>query len=386
MLRPPGEGSAGGATAVIAADAILRANPAYELVSLERLAAEERAVLNGAAGEDDLYGLLRPREGTALAPRSASTSVALLVLSLAEPGPLPAFAAKSLGGGAVGTIERLVLDGVLELDVDGRFVSGAAALDEAGEPERLGTVAELSLEAARHVSALEGVAPELLALRLYCYGRRPLTPSLQARFPDEDSVARFLQVDRAEAQWTEVDAEDGGAWRSWRPRGLSAPRGRAAAGFKLYVAPELDALPDAFAPVAETLAGTPSVLGFKVARDVAGLCRPDKLVAYFQRFEDLRAAVPRLRERLGAMTAQPVPFTGEVAADGLLSWGVDPLPSETDGQSWRLWLAIRLAEYIVEARLEGADEPWRFAIERLRLDGIDTTAWAPFSTGWDGSS
>ena len=52
MLRPPGEGSAGGATVVIAADAILRANPAYELVSLERLPAEERAVLNGAAGDD----------------------------------------------------------------------------------------------------------------------------------------------------------------------------------------------------------------------------------------------------------------------------------------------------------------------------------------------
>jgi hypothetical protein len=370
---------------VIAADAILRANPAYELVSLERLPAEERAVLNGAAGEDDLYGLLRPREGTALAPRSASTSVALLVLSLAEPGPLPAFAAKSLGDGAVGTIERLVLDGVLELDVGGRFVSGAEALSVAAAEERLGRVAKLSLEAARHVALLEGVPPELLALRLYCYGRRPLTPSLQARFPDEEAVARFLQVDRSAAHWVESGTENGDAWRMWRPRAPSGAGGKGA-GFKLYVAPELEALPDAFAALAETLGGKPNIIGFKIAREVTGLCRPDKLVAYFQRFEDLRAAATSLRDRLGTMPAQPVPFTGEVAADGLLSWGVDPSPTDTGERSWRLWLAVRLAEYIVEARLEGADEPSRFAIERLRLDGIDTTAWAPFSTGWDGSS
>jgi hypothetical protein len=369
---------------VIAADAILRANPAYELVSLERLPAEERAVLNGAAGDEDLYGLLRPKEDSGLAPRSASTSVALLVLSLAEPGPLPAFAVKSLGDAAGGTIERLVLDGVLELDVGGRFVSGAAALTGAEEPERLGRVAELSLEAARHVAALEGVPPELLALRLYCYARRPLTPALRTRFQDEESVARFLEVDRAAAHWAETGTENGDAWRMWRPRAPSGSGGKRA-GFKLYVAPELEALPDAFAVLAETLAEKPNV-GFKVARDVTGLCRPDKLVAYFERFEDLRGAVTSLRERLGAMPAQPVPFTGEVTADGLLSWGVDPLPTETDGRSWRLWLAVRLAEYIVEARAQGADEPWRFAIERLRLDGIDTTVWAPVSTAWDGSS
>ena len=64
--------------------------------------------------------------GRALAPRSATSDLALLLLTLRDPGPLPAFAAQRLGEEAEEAVARLVLDGVLELEQDGRFVSGRA--------------------------------------------------------------------------------------------------------------------------------------------------------------------------------------------------------------------------------------------------------------------
>ena len=354
----------------------LRANPLYELVPLERLSEAERRVLDG--GGEALYGLLRPADGSGLAPRSASTDLALLVLTLREPGPLPEFAARSLGGDASETTARLVLDGVLEVERDGRFVSGPAALEAAVDaPRGPGRVGELSLAALRHGQALEGLPEELLALRLYGFGRRPLTRALARGLPDEDAVARFLGPP-AEG-WLESGTSRGEPWRMLRRGG--APHARAS--FKLYVAPALDALPEAFAALSESLDAS---AGFKVARDAAGLCRPDKLVAYFHRLEDLRAAAARLAPRLAGLPAQPVPFTGGIDAEGILSWGVDPQAGRDGARSWRLWLVSRLASSLVEARERaGGVEPWRFALERIRLDGIDVESWAPRSTAWDGS-
>ncbi len=86
------------------------------------------------------------------------------------------------------------------------------------------------------------------------------------------------------------------------------------------------------------------------------------------------------------MPSQPVPFTGGVDAEGMLSWGVDPVGGLHAARSWRLWLAARLASYLVEARAAGDEtEPWRFALDRIGLDGIDVSSWTPSSTGWKGT-
>jgi hypothetical protein len=93
--------------------------------------------------------------------------------------------------------------------------------------------------------------------------------------------------------------------------------------------------------------------------------------------------------------AQGVPFTSEIAGDGLLSWGMDPPSSEwtalaKGAESWRLWLTHRLARALLSARGaavadtgETAEiEPWRFALERVRLEGIDTDSWTPGGGLW----
>jgi hypothetical protein len=52
-------------------------------------------------------------------------------------------------------------------------------------------------------------------------------------------------------------------------------------------------------------------------------------------------------------------------------------------ESWRLWLARRLASALVTAQAMGSttngpsDEAWRFALDRLRLEGVDTDTWTP---------
>jgi hypothetical protein len=80
-----------------------------------------------------------------------------------------------------------------------------------------------------------------------------------------------------------------------------------------------------------------------------------------------------------------VPFTSEIGGDGLLSWGVDPPDEEGSAwrgwsgrESWRLWLARRLASALVTAQATGpSEEAWRFVLDRLRLEGVDTDTWTP---------
>jgi hypothetical protein len=123
---------------------------------------------------------------------------------------------------------------------------------------------------------------------------------------------------------------------------------------------------------------------FKVGCDAPGLLRPDKMVAYFSSFESLQDAARRIGAALAGCETQGVPFTAALQADGLLSWGIDPAPDKVtlswqEHPSWRLWVTNRLAVALVAARgaRNSGLEPWRFALERLRLENVDTDTWTP---------
>jgi hypothetical protein len=374
---------------------MLRANPRYELVALDRLAVAERAVLAPGNGAET-YGVLRPRRGTSLGWQAVSPDVALLFLTLQEPAPLPAYAGLRLGDEADRTIARLVADGVLEVEHDGAYVSGAPAGElvlsdhSRGGSGRIG---ELTRSALRYGQELGGLPAQLLALRLYCYGRRPVSPALVRRLPNAAAIDAHLGIqpggparDALGTGWREIPPARGERtyWRSWR-RVLGWTGNTAA--YKLYVSPSLDAVAPALAAIAELLCGARGANAFKVGADLRGLCRPDKLVAYFDRLEDLHEGAARLRERLDGCPAHGVPFTAAVTPDGLLSWGADPpreSPAVPAGTSWRLWVAERLAECLTlatESEPSGL-EPWQFALRRLRLSGIDTDTWVPAHGMW----
>ena len=372
----------------------LRANPGYELVLLDRLGDAEQELVGEI--DEEVYGVLRPKDGARLEARTVSADTALLFLTLAESGPLPSYVRARLAAPDLEeAIGQLVLDGVLELEHEGGFVGGAGAaaalLPERSEGGR-GRIGALSMAALRYGQELGPLEEPLVAMRMYFYGRLPVSPALRERWPDEEAVAAWLGIGEKKGAagaalasgWIEAPEPDDGPvyWRSWRPRGAGARHG---SNFKLYVSPGLDGLPDALAAVAETLLGAPGLSAFKIGRDVDGICRPDKLVVYFDRLDDLHRAATALHERLDGCPPHGVPFTAAIDRDGLLSWGSDPprAPGGEPAGSWRLWIVERLAEYLARARREGgALEPWRFALERLGLAGVDADTWAPRNGIW----
>jgi hypothetical protein len=375
------------------AAAEFRANAAFELTVVDRLSAEQRAALGLAEPDPDLYGVLVPR---APAPgrhaKAVDRDTALLYLTLQQPGPLPRYVHAMLGGELRATVTRLVCDGVLEIGADGGFVCGPEALPlfaaAGGAPAAGGRIAELSLAALRYAHRLELTDTTVLAARLYAYNRLPLTPAWRRRLPTRAAVVEHLGLD-AEApltrtiarRWSATGGADGQRpWLSW-----GAPPARTADGgmFKLYVSPHPDALADVLPTVVEVLAET-RAFAFKVGAGLEGLLRPDKVVAYFDGFERLAAAGEGLRARLDGVAAQGVPFTAAITPDGLVSWGVDPpgraqTPGMQGEESWRLWLCTRLAAALLSAR---GHAPWEYALERIRLEGVDPATWAPSQGIW----
>jgi hypothetical protein len=380
----------------------LRANPAYELVLWDRLAPEERRVLDRLPRDAEFYGILRPRPagaaGAALGVKAVDRDTALLFLTLREPGPLPSYVRSALGEAAGRTVARLIADGVLEIERDGGFLCGPAALQVSREPlAGGGRLAGLSIAALRYGQALAIDDPLRLSFRLYGYNRRPLTPRWRKLLPGPEAVQAHLGIASGGANRKLLDrtwrlSSTSEAWLSWRSRG-DEPGVSGGGTWKLYVSPAPEALAEGFGAVLAALAAARAGQ-FKIGSGAAGLLRSDKIVAYFPSFERLEEAARAVESRLGGVPAQGVPFTSEIAGDGLLSWGMDPPESERDAwwgrESWRLWLTHRLARALIAARNAGENaeegvEPWRWAVERLRLEGVDPATWTPTASQWGGS-
>ena len=325
----------------------------------------------------------------------AGKDVALLFLTLGAPGPLPFFVWSDDAEDAARAVLDLVLDGVLEMEHEGAFVCGSAALGlaapDASEPS--GRIGRLSQEALRHVEALVLDDPNEIAGRLYGYGRLPVSPDWERRLPDAAAVLAFVGAApdgplarRLEAGWDRGPADRTPGWIAWSPRaGHARPGARAI--HKLYVSPQPESLPQAFAALVDVLARR-GHRPFKVGDGASGVLRPDKLVAYFADVEDLQAAAQELAERLPGLAPHGVPFSADAGGDGLLSWGMDPPASERavawqEPESWRLWLARRLAAALLAARRDAGDlPPHRFAVERLRREGVDVDCWTPGAAMW----
>ncbi len=255
---------------------------------------------------------------------------------------------------------------------------------------RGGAAARLAWQAVRYAATLPSDDLQALVVRLYCYGRLPLTPAWARRLPDHAAVAEHLGVGRGGALAAAVErrwrlsgdpaAPDG--WLSWGRRGAPPPPadGRSC---KLYLSPRPEALREAFAALVAVLAGSDAT-AFKVGRDAHGVLRPDKLVAYFPSLEGLRGAAAELAARLAGLPAHGVAFTAPLTPDALVAWGADPPPA-AGGQpeSWRLWVATRLARAIVRARgeVERAEVPARALQIVHREHGVSPDHWEP-PTAW----
>ena len=370
-----------------------RSNPHIELRQLGELAAEQREPFRELESDPDFYGLFVPRPPLTMNLKSVARQTAELFQSLSTPSRLdPAL----LGDDDYrGDVVDLVLDGVLEIETGDGFVSGADALalvcPPAEAPALRDAAARLSLDALLHAQDLESVQPQALTMALYLYNRIPMSPFWKTRFANPDAILSHLGADRGplrallEREW---NAGATAGWLSWGSKS-SARRGADDVTYKLYVSPRPERIREAFEVVVRVLSDFPGTQ-FKIGDSAFGLLRPDKLVTYFTSREQLDEAADTLHRELAGCDAHGVPFTAGLDDTGLLSWGVDPPDSDRvlrwrERESWRLWVVQRLANALAiakTARGANAVEPWRFALERARRQGVDIETWTPSATLW----
>jgi hypothetical protein len=357
-----------------------RASARFELKRLDELTLEQRRPFAELERDDDFHGLLVPRSPFVANVKSVGREGAALFQRLASPEMLD----------ADDEIIDLVLDGILEVEHDGDFRWGAAALPLLTPFAASAPVDGLSIEALRHAGDLATDDAGALTTALYLYNRIPLSRFWESRFPDRDAVLGHLGADRGAlaallaSLWTSSPSQGWIAWhaRERRPRDPNAPT------FKLYVSVRPESIRDAFETVVRVFAEAGGV-DFKIGENAWGLLRPDKLVAYFATRAELDDVAAALQPRLAACAAHGVPFSTPIDAAGILSWGVDPPDSDRalswlGRESWRLWLAKRLGAAIAFAKASPAGDvpPWRFALERVRRIGVDVERWTPTDALW----
>ncbi|MBV8519247.1 MAG: hypothetical protein JO197_17770 [Acidobacteria bacterium] len=375
-----------------------RSSPDVALKPLAALTAEEREAFRELEEDAEFYGLLVARPPLTMNLKAAPRQTAELFLALADPSPLDAnlLADDEYRNDVV----DLVLDGILEIDADGTFVSGADALPLVCPTPRADAsndaIARLSRDALLHAEDLATRDVQTLTSALYHYNRIPLSPFWRARFADRDAVLAQLGAAHGslramlERDWVPVASEHASGWLSWFSR-AARPNARATddVTHKLYISPRPERIRDAFEIVVRVLADFPGTQ-FKIGQDAAGLLRPDKLVAYFVDRAQLDAAAAALARELAGCDAHGVPFTAGIDADGLLSWGVDPPQSDRalrwlGRESWRLWVAKRLAAALAiakSARTAHAADASLFAVARAQRQGVDVATWAPAAGLW----
>jgi hypothetical protein len=314
------------------------------------------------------------------------------LLTLQSPTALPRYALAALGERAEPFISQLILDGILQVDDGGTILSGTEAFElisggpGVGEPES--RLAVLSRNALEYAANLGSAPSNVLSGRLYMYNRVAVSPRWQRTLPNSGAVEAYLgtadcsTLRTLNTGWQRLPPDGAGeVWMAWQSLRTMRPR-NAALTYKLYLSPACEELRAGFSALARTVARS-AAFHFKVGRDVYGLLRPDKMVAYFWEFADLQTAAALLLEKLKGCPAQGVPFTAEIGGEGLISWGVDP-PAASQAVPWlerESWRS-RICNLLGTALAVGKTP--RFAMERLRVEGIDPGTWAPNSSlAWD---
>jgi hypothetical protein len=354
----------------------LRTNPHVRLVP-------DPATLPGGkrhlGGVGDQFGLALVEVDTG--PQSMHAidcDTALLLYSLMLPGTIPEFAAPGTQADP-GVIRRLLLDELLEIETaTGGFVHGhdAVAIHEATSLIKRQCDA-LSWDALRWASRLPLTDSLSIVAALYSFHCEPNSSTTRRIFGNGEDTHRTLCLDYL-ANWR-LNPADG--WWILRPNPAQAPPQPLDHGslFKLYVSPKSAEVLDVIPVVARTLAGR--AVQFKVGRQLLGVLRPDKIVAYFTDRELLAETAEELAGELVGVGAHGVPFTAPLGSDRLLSWAADPPRT-----SWRHWVCSQSAEALLSARptASSPDQIVERVLQTLAALGVNLATFSPIDR-WDPS-
>ncbi|MEO8382038.1 MAG: hypothetical protein ABI779_20415 [Acidobacteriota bacterium] len=371
----------------------LRFSPRFRPVPIASLTVEERLDLGDLRDDGELAVVLLPTMG-GFSAKAVCAATAGFLARFESPAELAAEDHLALGNDD-SVLVRMIVDGVLEVEEGMKFISGAAAAEllglEATLSEPLTAPARVSLEALRYGALLQMTDAPSLSARLYAYNREPLSPRWTRRIPSARAFDDWIGMNGGSPfrrdllrAWVErPPLPDNPRWIHFRARRYDPGR------FKLYVSPRAESFPEMLR-IAATAFEEHGISAFKLARDLPGALRPDKLVAYARSGDQVFAAADAILRRASGMPPQVVPFTAPAGGDGLVSWGIDPPRSEHvsnwQGTSWRRWLTDRLAVALTAACAAGASSAVRFALQRIALEGVDVQSWTPAAMPWDRAS
>ena len=389
-------------------DHVFRLNPAFALVSWRDLSEDQRARLRLALPESENVAIVHaPRE--AFRPiKALSEDLAWLIAELAPGRALSA----SLGPAWWRSVPELraillelVLDGILEVRVDGRFTSGVAALrsllpEESAPAFDAPTVEEtatqaLSREAIQSALVSPRKDPLAVAILLYVFNRIPWSRSWRRRVSDDRALLRLLDL-RDDGSWDGMprgvvrrmaSTRSGPTqeafhryWFLWRLSRTPIPRGRSV--IKVYFSPYPNALTEVFRAVRRS-APEAGALSMKVARALPGILRPDKLIVYFADPAPALIFARGIASTLKPIAGQGTPFTYQVdPASALVSLGVDPPRVSAPASSWRLFLTTKLSLAVLDARRTGTAKPLEQIRAYLAFLGVDSRTWRPLRGDW----
>jgi hypothetical protein len=348
--------------------------------------AEQRDGLGLIAG-GNVCTVLRRRD-TGVYSIGLDYETTLLFHTLVRPDAAAAVLKQMPGERRYRTIARLVSDEILQIELsDGSFADGVRAHTVLFGDRVSPQLDRLSRSAIDQAVASPSDSSVALARRLYAFNGTPRGNRWDTLAAGAGSVARWLGfdpratwLDRLSRRYDEYGSISGATpWMQWTRRDVGPRDG---ARHKIYVSPAPDRLAEVL-PLVADVCRLMDVPAFKVGATLFGVLRPDKLVVYVQDQAALWRVADELRSALAGVRPHGVPFTAAIDAGGLLSWAMDPagepmFRTMNQAWTWRTAVAERLAISIARAKGRAdASAIVDFALERLRLDGIEPIGWLP---------
>lgn len=373
---------------------MLRLREGVRLVHWADLPAGGQAAVKKMTGQDSVPALLIPKAGHGTV-KAIDANLLHLLENLAQSLEV------SNIDRAPNSLKALILDEVVELRTPAGFVSGPEAAPlitprvtdfPVDDP-----IAQLSLEAIRYAATLPVSEPRLLSARLYRYNTMPCSTDLRLAFGSAPQIAGMMGLAGSSPllqrlTGAEYDRVDHIHWHAWSRRSHVDDAAIDKLRYKLYVSPD----PRTTVDVVERTVGIAielKVPSFKLGKSLANLLRPDKFILYTDSSAALDVLATELSRELAEYPVQGVPFTKCIDGRGMLSTGADPprslcLSGWAQAESWRAWIADRLALAILQARAfsKSASAHCEFALGKLSVEGIDTRDWTPYPELWQGES
>ena len=312
---------------------------------------------------------------------------------------MPHYLTASPGDSFNQAIAQLVLDQVLEIKWNEKFVSGVHATEAFfgkalyADQKVPGFISILSKQGIEYVLHLDEAEMRTIANKLYTYNTTPWDSSLKRNFSETTdtrdfvfSASRSSLISILNKEWQLINDPAKDYWLGWSRRNFTdtssteIDRGI----YKLYISPLIHDLPKVM-NLALPILTSSKAFSFKIGNGIQGLLRPDKMVAYFNNRSSLLQAAEELKNKFNDCKVQGVPFTAQIDDKGILSWGFDPPGTDVleaiEGGSWRCKVTDQIALAIMQAKTEQLDH--RQAIDfigsKLFVTGIDPYDWTPLN-------